>query len=329
MSTFIGSLRRLLLAPSLAEVTFERRGFPVTPSAATRKLEAIPQAVVCGFEWGIDARGQWEVERRLEMVEEELRGFAYEGATMAFTVLDAMGGGRGRRTRDLLLGPGHPHIFLTYIGIGFAMARLPRPLWKKVLPDLSGSPYHPTMSWLAVDGFGFDRAYFDTREWVDGQKTPAPYPWQGSADYFPRAFDQGVGRALWFIHGARTAQVAAAVRRFAPHRHADLWSGVGLASVFAGGSDAESLAALREEAGEHGAEMAQGAVFAVKARHYAGFVPEHSAASTAALTGLSVADAVALADDTAVDPGAVGSVPPYETWRRRIRGRFARSGSPA
>jgi len=61
---------------------------------------------------------------------------------MAFTVRDSMAGGRGHRTRDLLRGPGVPHTFLTYIGIGFAMARLPRPLWKGVLPDLTGTPYY-------------------------------------------------------------------------------------------------------------------------------------------------------------------------------------------
>src|SRR5690242_6783686 len=136
MSTVLGSLRRLVLTPSLADVTFARRGFPVTPTPATsraiERLEAIPQAVICGFEWGIDERDQWNVERRLELVEPELRGFAYEGATMAYTVRDAMAGGRGHRTRDLLAGPGRPHLFLTYIGIGFAMARLPRPLWKSV-----------------------------------------------------------------------------------------------------------------------------------------------------------------------------------------------------
>src|SRR5919108_4642664 len=178
MPTTMGSLRRLVMTPRLAEVSFAGRGFPVTPSDATRRLEAIPQAVVCGFEWGIDARDQWEVERRLDLVDPEQRGFAYEGATMAFTILDVMGPRTGARTRNLLRGPGAPHIFLAYIGMGFAMARLPRVLWKKVLPDLSGSPYFPTMSWLAVDGYGFDRAYFDTKRWIDQQYVPKPYPWE-------------------------------------------------------------------------------------------------------------------------------------------------------
>ncbi|MEV7008601.1 DUF1702 family protein [Streptosporangium sp. NPDC051022] len=321
MPTLFGSLRTLLMAPSLAEVTFAGRGFPVTPSEATRRLEAIPQAVVCGFEWGINARDQWEVERRLGMVDQELRGFAYEGATMAFTVLDAMSGGRGHRARDLLTGPGRPHIFLTYIGVGFAMARLPRPLWRKVVPDLDGVEYHPTMSWLAVDGYGFDRAYFDTRRWVDEQTVPAPYPWEGSPGYFLRAVDQGIGRALWFIHGAQVTDVATAVERFAEHRRADLWSGVGLAAAFAGGCGPEALAALRRQAGEHRAELAQGVVFAVKARHHAGFVPPHTEVAASVLAGLSVEAAVALADGTAVQRGSDTS-PAYELWRRAVRAHF-------
>lgn len=318
----IGSLRRLVFAPSLAEVGFAGRGFPVEPTTATRRLEAIPQSVVCGFEWGIDARDQWELERRLDMIDAELRGFAYEGATMAFTILDAMGPGRGTRTRDLLNGPGERHIFLAYIGMGFAMARLPRPLWKKVLPDLGPSPYHPAMSWLAVDGYGFDLAYFHTDRWVERQEVPKPYPWAGAPDYFPRAIDQGIGRALWFIHGGNAPDVAAAVGRFAGHRQADLWSGVGLASTFAGGCDAAGMAALRDAAGEYRPELALGSVFAIKARTYAGFVPDHTHAAARALTGLTVDGAVELADGTAVAADTAGPLPPYERWRQNIRARF-------
>ncbi|BCB89751.1 DUF1702 family protein [Phytohabitans suffuscus] len=318
MPTVLGSVRRLALTPQLTDVTFAKRGFPGAASPGAQRLEAVPQAVICGFEWGIDARDQWEVERRLELVDAEMRGFAYEGVTMAFTVLDAMG--RGHRTRDLLLGPGRPHIFLAYIGMGFAMARLPRKLWAKAIPDLSGDPYYPTMSWLAVDGYGFDRAYFETRRWVDAQKVPKPFAWEGSPDYFLRAVDQGIGRALWFICGGRAPDVAAAVRRFASHRRPDLWSGVGLAATFAGGSDTDGLDALRRAAGDDRAQLALGVVFAVKARSYAGLVPDFTTTACQALAGLSVDKAVALADATAVR--SPGSEPAYELWRQRIRAHF-------
>jgi hypothetical protein len=320
MPTLLGSLRSAVLAPSLADVGFARRGFPGRASAGADSLEAVPQAVVVGFEWGIASPGTDDLERRLAMVGPELRGFAYEGATMALTIRDSVSGGR---TRELLLGPGRPHVFLAYIGIGFAMARLPRGLWRQVLPDLSPIPYHPVMSWLAVDGYGFDRAYFATRRWVDEQRVPRPYPWAGCPGYFPRAFDQGVGRALWFIHGGVPEGVAAAVGRFARARRPDLWSGVGLAAAFAGGCAPGELAALARAAGPHRAEAALGAVFAAKARHTSGWVPDSVPYALRALAGLDVQEAVALADRTEVPADAPGPLPPYEQWRRRIHAALA------
>lgn len=322
MATAVGALRRLVMAPSLEEVSFAGRGFPVAETAATRQLESIPQSVVCGFEWGIDASGLWELERRLSLVDPEVQGFAYEGATMACTIRDVMGPRRGRRTRELMEGHGRRHIFLNYIGIGFAMARLPRPLWKKVMPGLTGDAYYPQMSWLAVDGYGFDRAYFDTGRWVDDQRVDRPYAWEGDADYFPRAVDQGIGRALWFVHGARVTRVAAAVRGFAADRHADLWAGVGLAAAFAGCSTPGDLAALRTASGEFRDHLGQGCVFAAKARHHSGTVPEHTRTATHALTGLSVEAAAELADDTYVPAGASSRGPAYELWRRSVRERL-------
>jgi hypothetical protein len=324
MPTVIGVLRKRFLAPSLASVGFADRGFPIIHSDATSRLEAVPQAVVCGFEWAIEGASLWEIERRLALVEPEQRGFAYEGATMGYTILDAMPGGDRDRTRELLAGPGRPHIFLTYIGIGFAMARLPRPLWKNILPELTGVPYHPVMSWLAVDGYGFDRAYFDTRKWVEEQAEPAPYPWAGRPEYFGRAFDQGVGRALWFIHGGNSDAVAAAVGRFAEHRRADLWSGVGLAATFAGGADRRELAKLRESAGaDYHDELALGVVFAAKARTYADYVPEHTHLAAEVLAGSSVPGLQDVSDRAeAAESDDAGPVPQYELWRERIRAEF-------
>ncbi len=117
--------------------------------------------------------------------------------------------------------------------------------------------------------------------------------------------DQGIGRARWFIGGGRTPDVAAAVRRFASHRHADLWSGVGLAAASRGG-DGLALEELSREAGPHTAALAQGAVFAIKARAHAGYVPPETRTAATALTGLPVEAAVALADGAAPDPPPPG-----------------------
>jgi hypothetical protein len=326
MGGTLGALRRLALVPSMATVTFARRGFPIAPGAQVSQLEAIPQAVICGLEWGLETSKQWELERRLEMVQAELRGFAYEGAAMATTIRDVMAGGRGRRTRELLLGPGHQHIFLAYIGIGFAMSRIPKALWRHVLPDLHDSPYHPIMSWLAVDGYGFDRAYFDTERWIVTQRVPAHYPWQDAPAYFPRAFDQGAGRALWFIHGGRPDSVAEAVGRFAKSRQSDLWSGVGVAATYAGGP--YGIAGLRAAAGEHWSELALGSIFAAKARSHAGHMPTHCESAVNELAGVTGKAAVVIADNTkprardTSDMSSQTDTPDYELWRQKIRSRL-------
>ncbi|MFF5788543.1 DUF1702 family protein [Streptomyces sp. NPDC012693] len=318
----LGALRRLIMAPSLDDVSFAGRGFTVETTERTRQLEAVPQAVVTGFEWGIEDKDLATTERRLALVDPLNRGFAYEGATMACAIRDTMGP-QGHRARDLLRGGGRPHIFLNYIGIGFAMAKLPRPLWKKLVPDLTEPDLYPAMSWLCVDGYGFDRAYFDTDTWVGGQRLDTPYDWDGDPSYWQRAFDQGVGRALWFIHGGHVANVSAAVRAFATDRRADLWSGVGLAATFAGGSTVAELDALREEAGEYAAHLAQGSVFAAKARHHAGFVPEHSSAAVHAFTGHTVEAVARLADDCAASAPEAGVGPAYEVWRAKVRTQLA------
>jgi hypothetical protein len=326
MPTALGLLRQYVLAPSLHKISFAGQGFPSADAAAAEQLQAIPRAVVCGFEWAIAGSTVPDLHRRIRLVDPEHQGFAYEGAAMACTVLDAV---RGQRTRQLLTGPGERHILLAYIGIGFAMARLPRPLWQRALPDLSHSRYHPKMSWLAVDGYGFDLAYFDHQRWIDRQQLPAGYPWEGNQEYFRRAIDQGFGRALWFLHGADCAAVAAAVHRFAPPRQADLWSGVGLAATFAGGADGAALAGLVELAGEHRAELAVGSVFAVKGRTYAGYLPPHTGDCARALTGRSVTELTELADLTEWPDGLESDdEPEYEQWRQRIR-RNLTLASPA
>lgn len=321
MASVTGTVRRLVLAPGFAEVTAAGRGFAGGAPDTVAHLDAIPQAVVLGFEYGMDTRTQDEIVARLELVQDRLQGFAYEGATMALTIRDIMGTGRRRLAQRFLLGPAAPHVFLAFIGIGFAMARLPRRLWSRVVPDLTGAPYYPAMTWLAVDGYGFDRAYFDSKRWVDEQYLPSPYPWQGEPDYFLSVLDHGIGRALWFMHAASGAAVDAAVRRFPEHRRAGLWSGVGLAATFAGGADAPELGVVRAAAGPYLPHLAQGAVFAAKARAMTGLGMPHTDLAVRVLCDMSVDEAAILADEAAKDAAAAGGVE-YEAWRVRTRQHF-------
>lgn len=307
------SLLRLLTAPRIGGVTTGALGY----TSGDPALDRIPQAVVYGFESALEVRSLTELEERVALVRADLTGFAYEGAAMACTITDVITG--GDRLTHLLNRPALPHLFLAYIGVGFAMARLPRATWKRIRLDVDAPPYHPALSWLVVDGYGFDLAYFNPTRFIRDQEQPTPWPFLGDSAYFLRAVDQGIGRALWFTCGADVQKVARNVASFAPARHSDLWSGVGLASTVAGPMTTASAMRLSEVAteGNHNLAVGVGAVFGAKARTSAGVIPEHTHPAVRQLAGLEVVDARDLAEATA-SSRFTGHGPQYENWRLAI-----------
>src|SRR6185436_10369271 len=105
------------------------------------------------------------------------------------------------------------------------------------------------------------------------------------------AFDQGLGRSLWFSRGMDATAIARAIALFAAERRADLWSGVGLAAAYAGGVDEAELGALRKQGAGFEAQLAQGAAFAAEARERAGNAAPHTTLACEVLCGTSPARA--------------------------------------
>ncbi len=314
--TLIGTLRHRLFAPDPREVLLERRGFHVPDAERQANLENVGRTFLEGFKYGMVGRGTADIESSLETVERTVRGFAYEGCAMALAVRDAMLPVRRHWIRDFLAGRGGVHIYMAYIGVGWAMARLPRIRWRAITPGDS------LLRWLALDGLGFHQAYFRTSQYVTGQYQARIPRWQ-PGDYANRVVDQGIGRALWFVNGSDVERVAANIGQFAPARRGDLWSGAALASVYAGGVDAGDLETMARLAGEHRPDAAQGAAFAAKARLLADLATEHTEIGVKVYCGLSVEEAAAVTEEAREGlPDAAGDVPGYEIWRQRIRKRF-------
>ncbi len=317
MHTAVRSLRRRVLTPSMSETLVSTRGFHEGKPDERRMIEAVGRYFLTGYGHAVETASPARTDGLLRDLPERFRGFAYEGAAMGFTVLDALLP-RGRRTTAFLAGVGRPHLYMAYVGVGWAMARLPRPLW----PSPSG--FDPVLRWLVLDGYGFHQTYFRTRRFVRGQALDhRPARWSGAPGYAARAFDQGVGRALWFVACADPDRAADLVESFPPGRRADLYGGVGLAATYAGGG-ASGLSALRERAGEHRRWLAQGSAFAAEARARAGLVVPHVAAATGALCGLSPEAAADLARSTRPESDGDGEEGVgYEVWRARLADRLA------
>jgi hypothetical protein len=172
----------------------------------------------------------------------------------------------------------------------------------------------PLLRWLALDGYGFHQGYFRSNDYVEQARTP-----NVPRGYAQRAFDQGLGRSLWFVRGADVQRIAQTIGRFPESRRADLWSGVGLAAAYAGGIESADLQALRRLAQPYLSELAQGAAFAAKARDKAGNPASHTELACEVLCGMSAHVAARLAGDALSTIRPDGSGECYEAWRAGIR----------
>ncbi|RSM56200.1 enediyne biosynthesis protein [Amycolatopsis sp. WAC 01376] len=321
MSSHWRTLRRRILTPDSAQSTMAVRGFEVKNETSKELLETIGSTFLDGYGTAVEARSTTAAEDRLQTVPERFRGFAYEGAAMGFAVLDALPP-RGRRVTRFLAGRGTEHLYMAYIGVGWALARLPRLRWPSI------EALDPLLRWLLLDGYGFHQAYFHTREYVHEQYRENRFAWPDAPlSYAQRVIDQGIGRALWFVAGTDPEVAGRLIDAYPGSRHADLYSGAGLAATYAGGVSTEELRLFFERAGKHQPDVAQGSAFAAEARLSAGLHVPHTGLATEVFCGRTPEEAAEVCRRTRpIDTGTHDGVPAFEVWRRRIADEFVLTG---
>ena len=319
MSSTLRALRRRVLTPDMSETKLDVRGFHQKDPASTELLEKIGSTFLTGYAYAAQARVPADAEALLEQLEPRFRGFAYEGAGMGFAVVDGLPFGGSHRVAEFLRGSGRKHSYMIYVGVGWAMARLPRFRWSAVNIE------EPLLRWLVLDGYGFHQAYFKTEKYVHQQYQDPAFPWpkDGPRWYSNPAIDQGIGRAMWFVGGADPLEVVTMIDRFPESRRGNLYSGAGLAATYAGGVTEEELRTFWQLAGEYRPMVAQGSTFAAVAREEAGLVVPHTELATRVFCGMTVAEAAAASAQARPQPPFEGDVPAYEVWRQRIAARFA------
>jgi len=317
LNNLFRALRRRILTPNVSATRLDVRGFHRKNDEARDLLETIGRRFLEGYGYAAEAATADVAESHLETVPVRFRGFAYEGAAMGYAVRDALPGG-GRHVQQFLAGRAGAHVYMVYVGVGWAMARLPRVRWSRLhAPD-------PLLRWLVLDGYGFHQAYFRTRRYVHEHYQHPAFPWpaDGPAAYANRVIDQGIGRAAWFVGGADARTTAALLDRFPEHRRADLYSGAGLAATYAGGAGEAELRWFFDHAGDHQPMVAQGSAFAAGARVRAGLVVPHNEVATRVFCGMSPAEAWEITEEAIPGRSVPGDEPAYEAWRRTIAQRL-------
>ncbi len=291
------------------EATFLPPG--LRESKGWRRIEAVSHTFIHGYHAALEESRFELLVPRLNIIEPELRGFAFEGAAMGLTVLDCLLP-RKNRLRAFLAGPGSPYIFLLYVGAGMALARLRR------RPERFLAQLDPVMSWAAIDGYGFHEGFFSWKRSLQEKTIPVYF-----SGYACRVFDQGLGRSLWFSAGTDVERIAATVATFPSSRHADLWSGVGAGCAYLGGVDRTDIETLCTLAEAYRTQLARGAALAAKARQLADNPAIHTDLACEVLCSHS-SDMMAHMADVALQGLPVDSSDgaAYEIWQQRIEAQF-------
>jgi enediyne biosynthesis protein E3 len=311
VNTVWRTLRRGLLGLPPEETGYERRGFRGATAGMRTRLEQVGAAFLAGYHAALEHGSPRTLAPQLDAVETELRGFAFEGAAMGLALLDVLTPWAPTRVSEFLRGTGAAHAYMVHVGVGWVWARFPygfRRNWRRL---------EPLLSWLAFDGWGFHEGFFHWPEYLAAKAAP-----RRLKGYETRAFDQGLGRSLWFVNGGNPELIASTIGNLAESRGSDLWSGVGLAATYAGVANREALETLLELAGKNQASLAQGAAFAAKARQRAGNLTDYTDLAARVLAGLSAQEAARLCDDTVENLPTNAGQPAYEIWRQRLQARL-------
>ncbi|GAB3432900.1 DUF1702 family protein [Flindersiella endophytica] len=279
--------------------------------ASTARLKQVVSTVTeCCRTTVLDPRLDVLVSK-LDAYDEELHGFAYEGAGVGLAALDCLSPWK-RRTLAFATGPGARHVYGIYLGAGMCLARIhrnPEP-FRVRLGD-------PVLSWVVVDGYGFHEGFFRQRRHVAQRRVPARL-----RGYARRVFDQGMGRGIWFWSGADIDRVAATIETFPEQRRPDLWSGAGFACGYSGGIDRDALEPLPAVAGPHRAQLALGAAITSSVRHQAGNLAAHNELACEVLCEMTSKEAATVVETAWQGLPAEPYVPAHALWRQRILRRF-------
>lgn len=305
----LGRLRRSLFSLPSTKTALAAQGFYRGSQQAQDQFQRIICAFAQGYHAALEDHRLESLVPRLQAVDAEFRGFAFEGAALELACLDYFCPWK-QRLRAFACGPGGNHIYELHIGAGWTLGRLPRSMNQFL------KQFDPLLRWLVVDGYGFYAGFSSWRRFLQDQVLPAHL-----SGYALRAFDQGLGRSLWFVKGADAAQIITTIQAFPACRQRDLWSGIGVACAYAGGGEPETIDALGEAARIYRPHLAQGSAFAAMARKRAGNSVVYTNLACEQLSGHSGEEAVKITYESMRDLPQHDDA--YEMWRTQVRTRLA------
>src|SRR5215471_9764866 len=155
VSFSLGNIIKPLFGVSQEQAT----AFEGDDRKAAQRLETAVRMVTQGCHMALQTSNFDVLVSRLNAVDPELRGFAYEGAGTGLAALDCVLPWKNR-TKAFLDGPGSPYPYAVNIGAGLALPRLHR------RPEPFLARLDPVFGWFVMDGYGFHEGFFARKRYV-------------------------------------------------------------------------------------------------------------------------------------------------------------------
>ncbi|MFK0734594.1 MAG: DUF1702 family protein [Gloeotrichia echinulata GP01] len=292
------SLNKATLPTDLI-ATWAEREVKESDSGIQKRLEQAGRSLMKGYHTAVTDELE-AIAPKLNELDEELRGFAYEGVGMGLGQRDFLTPTTHNRIATFVTGDGAVYHNWVYVGLGLMLARVGRPI-EPILQRFDN-----IKAWLIVDGYGFYQGMFHWRDSLDNQVIS-----EQISGYTRSVFDQGLGRSIWFVDGGDVNRIIRTIDAFSPERREDLWGGVGYACAYAGGAERTTIEALGNKAGAYRSCLAQGTAYAAKSRQALGNQSVYTELACQVLWGMG-ADAVA---DSLANHG---ETPVWQHYRARI-----------
>jgi hypothetical protein len=239
----------------------------------------------------------------LETTDAQFRSIAYEGASMSRGLLDISHGG-SLHSWLAYMQRTQAHSVQVYIGLGWALSQRQVPL-ASFFQSIA-----PIMHARVLDGYGYYEGMFRNRTTIRDKSLPGDITGNSL-----RAYDQGVGRSLWYFAKGSTVQLERLINGFSDERKLDLWRGVGIAAAYVGGDD-NIFASIYDLAASYQTQLATGAMFLAHSRMKANTLNEETELACRTWCDMGAREAIAILEKT--EPIEPANADAYIDWVKQI-----------
>ena len=226
--------------------------------AIAERIELIVLTFQVGRKFAEEIMDPVDLVSQLNEVDEEFRSMAFEGASMAIAI-QSIEAEDGLLRWSEFLDSNPKYATQIMIGLGWAIGEKDRNA------DVVMSGLDSMTQARALDGFGYFMGLFRRRISIRTQQIP-----DGIPEELQMAFDQGIGRSLWYISKGDLEMLERMMNAFPEYRQKHMWRGIGVACPVVGGCDANHLNKLMDLAGDFAIQLKTGCILAAKSSVEAG-----------------------------------------------------------